>query len=142
MADILSSPWFQTAGVPLLFLLVGVFAKRLARPDGDASPAVNDYALGPTILVGLVGAILTDTRGVVSPEHVDAQLGWLSVVLSLLFVFIHDERYYSWRRTVDGVPGREKKLLRGVLLPDLCALVVFALYQWQKLVELGLGVSA
>jgi hypothetical protein len=58
MGNIVASAGFQVAAVPLVLMLVGVFAKRLGRRDGDESPRRNDWAVGTTVLLMLLGSRL------------------------------------------------------------------------------------
>ncbi|HEY3138589.1 MAG TPA: hypothetical protein VGL29_21370, partial [Blastocatellia bacterium] len=85
---ILASWWVQIGGIPLLLMLVGVFAKRLGRRDGDDSPRINDWAVGTTILLMVLGAALVDLRNVGGASDLGGRLGWLVGILLTVFVSI------------------------------------------------------
>ncbi len=131
--QLLSSPWFQIAGIPLGLMLVGVLAKRLGRRDGDRTPRRNDAAVSTEILLIILGAALVDFRNTRNPIAVSTNLGWLAAILVLVFLSIDHDRFHSWVRDARGAPTATKHLFFGVILPDLVALGVFALYQAQKI---------
>jgi len=60
MKDFLSSPSFHFIGIPIIFVLIGVFANRLGRRDGDKSPKRNDFSVGTTTILTALGAIASD----------------------------------------------------------------------------------
>jgi hypothetical protein len=79
MGNIVASAWFHVAGMPFVLMLVGVFAKRLGRRDGDDSPRRNDWAVGTTVLLMLLGT-MTDNA---SRERNEAARSRLEVERSI-----------------------------------------------------------
>lgn len=135
MKEILSSPWFQIGGIPIVLMLVGVFAKRLGRPDGDDSPRINDWAVGTTILLMILGASLVDLKNIGNPSDVSPHLGWVIGILLTVFISIDHDRFRSWIRGNDGLPLKRKRLFVGVIIPDILSLVIFGFYQAQKIAK-------
>lgn len=56
------SPWFQVIAPPIGFLLIGMFAKRLGRRDGNDSPHINDWAVSTTVLLMTLGKVAADLQ--------------------------------------------------------------------------------
>jgi hypothetical protein len=131
MAGVLANPWTQIALVPLILMIIGVFARRLGRQDGDPTPRKNDWAVGTTLLLMALGTILGD----ISNEH-DAALSslpyWLIGVLLAAFISLNHDRYNSWARDAQGLPTREKLLYSGIIFLDVLCFIVFAAYQAHK----------
>src|SRR5438132_6351514 len=50
----------QTAVVPLGFLIVGVYARRLGRRDGDETPRRNDWAAATSVILMSLGKVSGD----------------------------------------------------------------------------------
>jgi hypothetical protein len=113
MGNIVASAWFHVAGVPLALMLVGVFAKRLGRRDGDDSPRRNDWAVSTTVLLMLLGTILGDIR--TAQGQISEPLTWLSGVLVTVFVSIDHDRFRSWQLDPQGNPLRDKRMFIGVI---------------------------
>src|SRR5262245_54892769 len=132
MNGVLVSSWFQVVVVPLLLMLVGVNAKRLARRDGDTSPALNDCAVGTTLLLMVLGIILGDMRN--APGQVAVLIGWVAVVLCTIFMLLDHDRFRSWKRDPQNgnKPTDTKRLWAGVVVPDALSLTVFMSYQAHK----------
>ena len=131
MDSILASRWFQILMVPLILMLVGVLAKRLGRRDGDDSPRQNDWAVGTTILLMLLGIMVGDLRG--AHTQVEGLLGWLVGLLITTFFSLDHDRFRSWERdAADNKPTNTKRLWVGVILPDVLCLAMFAIYQGHK----------
>lgn len=131
MANLLGNAWVQVTLVPLLLLLVGVFARRLGRRDGDKSPRGNDWAVGTTLLLMVLGTILGDIRA--PNASVTVSLMWLIGVLCTAFLSLDHDRYRSWKRdAATGVPTEEKRIWVGIIFPDILCLCVFGFYQAQK----------
>src|SRR5437660_11835680 len=120
MGKIVTSAWFQVAVVPLILMMVGVFAKRLGRRDGDNRPRRNDWAVGTTVLLMVLGTILGDIR--TAQARVAELLGWLVGVLCTTFLSLDHDRFRSWERNSQGLPARNKRLFVGVILPDVLCL--------------------
>jgi hypothetical protein len=112
-----------------MLLMVGVMARRLGRRDGDPIPRRNDWAVGTTLLLMVLGTIVADLR---TPTRTAELLGWLSAVLITIFLSIDHDRYRSWVRNADGTPTTQKLLIWGVIVPDVLCLMVFAAYQAWK----------
>jgi hypothetical protein len=129
MTRVLASPWFHVVAVPLCLMLVGVLARRLGRRDGDPSPRLNDWSVGTLILLTALGKVAGDFGGAHDPLETFA---WFVGILVFLFFSINHDRYNSWARDAAGVPTNEKRLVIGILIPDVATLVVFAAYQFMK----------
>ncbi len=108
MENIVASAWFQVAVVPLVLTMVGVFAKRLGRRDGDDSPRSNDWAVGTTVLLMLLGTVLGDIR--TAQAHVSELLAWLLGLLFTAFLSLDHDRFRSWKRDQQGLPLKEKRI--------------------------------
>ena len=130
MGNILASAWFHVAVVPVILMLVGVLAKRLGRRDGDDSPGRNDFAVGTTVLLMVLGTVLGDLR--TAQAQVAELLGWLIGILFTIFLSLDHDRFRSWERDSDGLPTKKKRLIVGVVFPDILCLAVFGFYQAQK----------
>ena len=136
MEKVLSSSAFHIVGVPLVFVLIGVFANRLGRHDGDTSPTENDWAVGTTTLLTALGVIAADLSAVNTAKLL-AVGGWFIGVLFALFISIDNDRFRSWKRDATGTPlsPGQKHILRGVILPNIFSCVIFIAYQYSKLVR-------
>jgi hypothetical protein len=123
MGNIVASAWFHVAVVPLGLLLVGVFAKRLGRRDGDDSPRRNDWAVGTTVLLMLLGTVLGDIR-TSQGGQISESVTWLIGVLFTAFLSIDHDRFRSWKRDHPGNPLRDKRMFIGVItaVPTLLAI--------------------
>jgi hypothetical protein len=132
MNALFSGPWFQVGGVPLVIMFVGVFARRLGRRDGDNSPRGNDFAVGTTILLTLLGIVVRDL-GAARPEDLPGLVASLALVVFAIVASLDHDRYRSWVRDRDGLPTPTKRMFWGVVFPDAVALVLFGIYQYQKI---------
>ncbi len=132
MGKVVASAWFQVAVVPLMLMMVGVFAKRLGRRDGDNSPRSNDWAVGTTILLMLLGTVLGDLR--TAQGRTSELLAWLIGVLFTAFLSLDHDRFRSWKRNDKGLPQKEKRLFVGVVLPDLLVLGSFVFTRHGRLI--------
>jgi hypothetical protein len=122
----------QVACIPLLLMLVGVFARRLGRRDGDNSPRRNDWAVGTTVLLMLLGTVVADFR---TAADVSYLLMWLVGVLATAFLSLDHDRYKSWERDSQGLPTAVKRLWVGVVFQNVLCLIVFGTYQaWKVLI--------
>jgi hypothetical protein len=54
-------------------------------------------------------------------------------LLVAIFFSIDHDRYGSWLRTPDGEPTDRKSIFLGIFLPDLLSLIIFWIYQSEKL---------
>ena len=130
MAQIVGSAWFQVGVIPLALMIIGVFANRLGRRDGDESPRINDWAVNTTILLMVLGTILGDIG--TEPGRLLNSLGWLIGVLVAAFVSLNHDRFNSWHRGQNGLPLNSKRLFAGVIWPDILCLLIFGVFQAQK----------
>jgi len=129
----LAAPWFQIGAIPLVLMLVGVLAKRLGRRDGDNAAPRNDCAVSTSVLLIVLGLAVVDVRNAQDASAIANDLGWLVGILFSVFLSIDHDRFRSWERNDQGLPTDRKRMLIGVILPDLLALALFASYQSQKL---------
>jgi hypothetical protein len=130
MASFVHSAFFQVTIVPLLLMVIGMEARRLGRRDGDDSPRRNDWAVGTTLLLMLLGTVLGDLR--TAQGSTGDLLMWLIGVLCMAFVSVEHDRFKSWVRDAAGIPTREKRLWMGVAGPTFLSFVVFVAYQYWK----------
>lgn len=128
VAQFVSSPGFRIVGVPILLMMVGLFAQRLGRRDNDPSPRRNDWAVATTVLLMALGVVLDDLWGSVGSK-VTTTLAWLIGLLVAIFFSIDHDRYGSWLRTPDGKPTDRKSVFLGIFLPNLLSLIIFWIYQ-------------
>src|SRR3954469_13894982 len=128
LGNVLATPQFRIWGIPIIFVLVGAYAKRLGRRDGDSSPWWDNWAVATSTLLMTVGTIVADIQrqGAKSNELV----AWLVGVLFLVFVSVEHERFRSWR--VDNRGAVIRKPIVGVLIPNLVSVVIFMAYQAAK----------
>jgi hypothetical protein len=129
--SLITSRVFQVLGVPITFMLIGVFAKRLGRRDGDSAPRRNDWAVATTILLMTLGVITGDLLRVTPGKTADLT-AWLVGILLVIFISIDHDRYRSWVSTASTTTDT-KRMLMGIVLPDIAAIFVFAAYQYDKL---------
>jgi len=134
MTKTLSAPWFQIAVVPLFLMMIGMFARRLARRDGDNSPARNDFAIGTTIILLLFGIAVGDV-GRATPAELAGLLVLLVIIAVVLFASLEHDRYRSWERDNQGLPTNKKGIFLGVVAPNVIGLLLFSWYQYQKVVR-------
>ncbi len=126
-----TSFWFQVVGIPIVLMLIGVLATGLGRRDGDDSPRLNDWAVGTTLLLMVLGTILGDIG--TAKAQLPVLVVWLIGVLFTVFLSLTYDRYYSWERDqTTGRPGNRKRLLVGVIVPDILCLLIFGMFQVQK----------
>jgi hypothetical protein len=130
--NILSNPAFHIVGVPLIFALIGVFANRLGRRDNDDEPEINDWAVGTTILLTLLGTIAADLPLSSNGGNISTVSGWFTGVLFTLFISIDNDRFRSWERDAQGLPTKRKHLYWGVIAPIIVCSALFVLYQYGK----------
>lgn len=133
--DLLATSSFHIVGVPLIFVLIGVFANRLGRRDGDKAPSVNDWSVGTTTLLTALGAIAADLPNATPTGDFSSFAGWFSAVLLILFISIDNDRFRSWERNNLGIPTGRKHLWWGVMLPNLLSCAIFIAYQYSKLMN-------
>jgi hypothetical protein len=133
MQNLLATPAFHIIGVPLIFVLIGVFANRLGRRDGDDAPKLNDWSVGTTTLLTALGAIAADLPTAKSGGSISSFSGWFTGVLFMLFISIDNDRFRSWKRDGKGLPTHKKHLLWGVVLPVIFSCTIFVAYQYSKL---------
>lgn len=132
MAEIIKSAWFQVVGLPLIFLLIGVYARRLGRRDGDDTPRRNDWAVATSLLLMTFGTVASDLRNARTGEEIVALFGWLIGLLIMLFISMDYDRHLSWERDASDRPQKGKRMFVGILIPDTLSLLIFALYQYRK----------
>jgi hypothetical protein len=128
------SLWFQAIVPPLVFLVIGVFANKLGRRDGDDSPRRNDWAVSTTVLLMTFGKVTGDLLVRVGhPElqgrGVGSSVVWMLGIIAAVFISIEHDRYRSWVKDDDGKPTDQKRVLVGVLVPDTVGIIIFAAYQ-------------
>ena len=139
LATLTGFQWLQVICLPLLFAAIGVLAKRLGRRDGDDSPLRNDWAVGTSVSLMTFGKIASDlldllASAVVPTTGYTSEIGWwLFGMVCAIFFLIHQDRFNSWCKGPNGTLDKRKHLFRGVLLPDLVSIVIFACYQARKL---------
>lgn len=128
---------FQVIGAPLAFLLIGVFARRLGRRDGDDSPRRNDWAVATTVLLMTLGSVSGDLlEAIRRGDNAQNAAYWLIGLLCATFVSVERDRYTSWVLGADNKPSRLKRILGGIIFPDVVALLIFSAYQYMKLGKL------
>jgi hypothetical protein len=134
-----SDQWLQIVLLPLIFAAVGVIAKRLGRRDGDDSPFRNDWAIGTGVILmtfGKVAADLMEYKANAAPNNLPPIASeifwWLFGMLLALFFFINHDRFGSWNKDATGTVMRSKRMLVGVVMPDIISVLIFASYQARK----------
>lgn len=129
--------WMQVVGLPIVFAIIGVFAKKLGKRDGDDSPHVNDWAVSTSVLMMTFGKVAADCAEFQSA--IERKAGgenvfwWLIGILLSIFISIEHDRFRSWKKDKNNVVLKEKKLLVGVIIPNLLSVLVFVSYQLNKL---------
>ena len=135
---ITSSPdsWMPVIGLPICFVLIGVFARKLGKRDGDDSPRINDWAVNTAVLMMTFAKVAGDCvdyhLSVNKKPGGENVFWWLFGVLLSIFVSIEHDRFRSWKKDKNGVILKEKRLIIGVIVPDLLAVSIFAAYQLNK----------
>lgn len=135
MQNLLGDPAFHVIGIPLIFVLIGVYSNRLGRRDNDDAPKLNDWSVGTTTLLTALGAIASDLPTAKSGGNISSFTGWFASVLFMLFISIDNDRFRSWQRDVKGLPTQKKHLWWGIILPVLFSCTIFVAYQYSKLVN-------
>jgi hypothetical protein len=126
--------WFQAIVPPLIFLVMGVFANKLGRKDGDDSPRRNDWAVSTTVLLMTFGKVTADllTRATASESQgrgVGGTVVWMLGIIAAVFISMEHDRYRSWVKDSDGKLGKEKRVVVGILVPDIVSIIIFGAYQ-------------
>lgn len=114
---------------PLAFVVVGVYANRLGRKDGDDTPKSNYFAVGTSVFIMSLATILADIH-VNESGALEGNFGWVAIYLLCIFVSIDIDRYSSWVRCEQGLPTEKKHLWRGILLPNLVGVCAFCAYRF------------
>lgn len=131
--EFVKGPIFQVLVVPLVLMAIGVFAAWLGRRDGDDSPKHNDWAVNSTLFLMVIGTILGDLGdSKLQQDEVIDLFAWLVGVFFSIFASLTYDRFASWVPDKQGKPTNAKRLWRGVILPDIVALIVFAAFQAHK----------
>jgi membrane protein YdbS with pleckstrin-like domain len=128
LSSVLATPQFRIWCIPIIFVLVGAYAKRLGRRDGDNSPWWENWAVATSTLLMTVGTIVADIQRQTANSR--ELVAWLVGVLLFVFVSVEHERFRSWRLDGSGVAIR--KPIVGVLIPDMVSVVIFVAYQASK----------
>jgi len=132
-------------GVPLVFTVIGAFASRLGRRDGDNSPRRNHWAVGTSVIlmstatiIASMGASLAvggkagagSSHTVAAPSSLPPAMDfvWLLGFLVLMWLSVDMDRFSSWVRDDEGKPTGKKSVLRGIVLQNAIAVGAFALY--------------
>ena len=136
VADFVQSLPFQILVLPVILLLIGVFAKRLGKRDGDDSPGLNDWAVSTTVLLMTFSKVSADIP-LVSQDlrELTETIFWLFGILFVIFLSIDHDRFRSWVKDATGHPTKDKRLFIGVLWPDVLSILVFSAYQTEKLIK-------
>lgn len=79
-----------------------------------------------------LGTAAADLRTVKVAEEVVVLLLWVIGLLVCLFLSLDYDRYRSWKLDANRKPSKEKALARGVVLPDLFSVMIFAAYHLQR----------
>lgn len=132
--DLFFSPFFQAIIIPLVFVLIGINANRLGRRDGDDAPKINDFAVGTTVFLTMLGTISSDFY-TVQEGNLQLIAGWLPANICFLFISIDNDRNNSWKKDQQGLPTEHKHIIRGVIIPLLISLIIFGYYQYTKVLS-------
>jgi hypothetical protein len=125
----------QSAILPVISLMIGVFARQLGRRDGDESPRPNDWAAATSVLLMTFGKVAGDMIEAIRKGHDKDALNtmwWTLGLLIVAFLSIKRDRYDSWV-IVEGKPSKLKRRWGGIIIPNVVAVGVFAVYQYFKL---------
>jgi hypothetical protein len=134
MFGLTSDQWLQIIVLPIVFVAVGIIAKKLGRRDGDDSPHRNDWAVGTAVILMTFGKIAADLVDIPKGETTAPSqiFWWLFGLFLALFFFINHDRFASWEKDANGLVTKRKRLILGVIIPDSLSLVIFASYQAWK----------
>ncbi|MEW8436622.1 MAG: hypothetical protein AB2689_00550 [Candidatus Thiodiazotropha taylori] len=116
-------------GIPLSFVVVGAFAARLGRKDGDGTPAINHFAVGTTVLSMSLATILSDIT-INSAGNLEGNFIWATFYLLFIFVSIDIDRFSSWQRDEQGIPTNRKHVVRGIVIPNSFGVIAFCVYRF------------
>jgi hypothetical protein len=128
----------QSAVLPVLFLIVGVLARRLGRRDGDDTPRPNDWAAATSVLLMNLGKVSGDLiEAVRKKSSVDDTLNimwWILGLGCMTFFSISRDRYDSWVVADEFDKRRRfKRFWGGIVIPNAIAVLIFGVYQYGKL---------
>lgn len=118
-----------TIVTPLLFVCVGIYAKRLGRRDGDKTPNSNNYAVGTQVFIMSFAAVLGDFRINVN-GGLEGNFLWVIFYFILIFISVDVDRYSSWERDAKGVPTNKKHWIKGIIVPNLAGVFAFCFYRF------------
>ncbi len=138
--NLTSTQWLQVIILPILFVVIGMLAKRLGRKDGDDSPRINDWAVSTSIILmtfGKIAADLVEFEGKTNPNvQTHNPVWWLFGVLLTIFISIEHDRFRSWKKDENGLITKEKSLFVGIILPNFASIMVFISYHLYKFMSL------
>lgn len=138
-----SAFWLQVVLLPAALLVVGMYARRLGRRDGDDSFRRNDWAVNTTILLMMFGKTATELVRIMTTPNATPVAGnvnpggnamiWFLAVIAVLVASLDYDRTRSWERDKDGAPTHKKKLWGGIVFPVAVAIITFAFYQYDQM---------
>lgn len=114
--------------VPTFFIGIAIYANILGKRDDNATPFINELAVGTSVLLSALGAMMSDAVSDRYPE----QIIWSTIAIFFLFMSIHNDRFTSWKRNKDGTPSDVKHCFFGVFAPVVISFILFSLYQLTK----------
>lgn len=128
LSEFFSNPAFRVLGIPTIFVVVGVYANRLALRDGDDRSWTESWVICTSTLLMTIGTIVADMQQ--PGASTNELIAWLVAALCFIFASVEHERFRSWRINDDGIPVRRPVV--GVLIPALASLAFFVAYQSTK----------
>lgn len=114
--------------IPIIFIFIGVLAARLGRKDGDTSHLGNTYAVGTSVSIMCLSTAIVECFGAGTGDR-ERFLYWIIIFFVLTWWSTDRDRYASWERDVNGMPGDKKSLLSGIIIPNLVAIILFSVYK-------------
>lgn len=125
----------QVITLPIMFVVIGMLAKRLGKRDGDDAPRINDWAVSTSIILMTFSKIAGDLVEYENEnKHSPVPVWCLYLILLFLFFSIEHDRFKSWKMDKQsGTLTKEKKLLCGIIIPNIISILLFAIYQLYKL---------
>src|SRR5215211_7503176 len=98
-SNMVQASWFQAIAPPIAFVLIGMYAKRLGRREGDDSPLRNDWAVSTTVLLMTFAKVITDLLSYSTASQVEGivvlyGVAWIVGLFFAVVASINIDRFH------------------------------------------------
>ncbi|MDJ0822403.1 MAG: hypothetical protein QNJ09_11430 [Paracoccaceae bacterium] len=131
MDNIIFSDGFNAYALPFVFVLLGVLANLLGKPDSQKHVYRNDFAVCSTVLLLSISTVFADAHAFQNSAEATAEafLSWVLILVFCLMLSLVHDRITSWIDEANGTPTYRKHLLWGIWLPNVVSVVIFMVYK-------------